>query len=72
MGAVDVIMPNDPRVGDAHPTMALSHPRTQNALNQTEWVSLYNPVIASVLEYFIRFPIAMSTRQGVSVLTWSI
>jgi integrase len=52
MVAFDVIMPHNPRVGDAHPTMALRLPRTKTGLNQ--WVSLNNPVIASVLEYFIQ------------------
>jgi hypothetical protein len=67
MVAIDVIMPNDPRVGDAHPTMALRLPRTKTGLNQ--WVSLNNPIIASV---FHPVPLTASTRQSVPVLTWSI
>lgn len=47
----DVIRKNDPRVGSAHPTMAIRLPRTKTGLNQ--WVKMDNPVVASVLHCYL-------------------
>ena len=46
-----VVTPNDPRVGGAHPTMALRLAVTKTGRNQ--WVSLHNPVVAAVLEHYL-------------------
>lgn len=43
----DVVMPNDPRVGAAHPTMALRLARTKTGANQ--WVSIESEAVAASL-----------------------
>lgn len=47
----DIICKNDPRVGSSHPTMAIRLQRTKTGLNQ--WVSLHNPKVASILQFWI-------------------
>jgi integrase len=47
----DVVRANDPRLGSAHPTMAIRLPRTKTGLNQ--WVSMHNPVVASILHAYL-------------------
>lgn len=51
----DVVIPNDPRLGEAHTTMALRLAVTKTGPNQ--WVALNRPEVASVLcNYLQSFP----------------
>lgn len=47
----DIVMPDDPRLGSAHRSMALRLATTKTGLNQ--WVSLQNTAIATVLRDYI-------------------
>jgi integrase len=47
----DIIMPNDPRMGQVHAGMAVCLPRTKTGLNQS--VALQNPVVADVLAQWV-------------------
>ena len=57
----DIIRKNDPRVGSAHPTMAVRLRHTKTGKNQ--WVSLNNPIVASVLDNFLRTQSLQSEDQ---------
>jgi hypothetical protein len=47
----DVIMPRDPRVGSAHPAMALRLARTKTGNNQ--WVSLRSPAVSGPFLHYL-------------------
>jgi integrase len=47
----DVVMPNDPRTGNAHQNMALRLPSTKTGLNQ--WVSVEDRRIGEILVHFV-------------------
>lgn len=48
----DVVMPNDPRVGQAHHGMALRLPKTKTGTEQ--WVSMYRKRVGAVLRFYIK------------------
>jgi integrase len=48
----DIVMPHDPRMGQAHTGMAVCLPKTKTGPNQS--VSLQSPVVADILYHWVR------------------